>query len=132
MYSNPSIYEASINVVSIYVVKFFFFLTSISVVIRFTLPLFETNCDVNRGITVSLYNFFKFLIINILLGSKSNMKFDLCRLFFGTKIDQSINRGITVSSYNIFKFVVINILNMKFAFFLKPKPDQSIYQGITV
>ena len=53
MYSNPSIYEASINFVSIYVVKFFFFPTSFSVVKRFTLFFFGTNCDVNRGITVS-------------------------------------------------------------------------------
>ena len=52
--------------------KFLFSLTS---------PFFGTNCDVNRGITVNLYTFFKFLVKNIQLCSMCNMKFDLRRLF---------------------------------------------------
>ena len=57
-------------------------LTSICVVIRFTVPFFDTNCDENRGITVNSYNFFKFLVKNILLCSMSNMEFDLRLLRF--------------------------------------------------
>ena len=49
--------------------NFLLLLTSICVVIRFTLPCFDTNCDLNRGITVNSYNFFKFLVKNILLCS---------------------------------------------------------------
>ena len=79
-YSNPSTYVASINVVSIYVVKFCipsnFNLRRHSIYVTH----FGANCNVNRGITVSSYNFFKFLVKSILLlCSMRSMKFDLLR-----------------------------------------------------
>ena len=65
---------------TIYVVKLS---TSNSFVIRFTLPFFETNCFVNRRLTVNLYDFFKFLVKNILLCRISNTKFNLRRFDLG-------------------------------------------------
>ena len=52
IYNNPSIYVASINVASIYVIKFWvlsnFKLRRSSIYVAF----FGTNCDVHRAITV--------------------------------------------------------------------------------
>ena len=57
--------------------NFVFSLNSIFAVIRFTSPVFLINCNVNRGITVNSYNFFKLLFKNILLCSMSNIEFDV-------------------------------------------------------